>query len=412
MNKITRNAITCLILIVLIVSAVEAASYVFNMFSAKRFGRADLDQTAVLPTAWRSFELNRTYGVGAPPDREKYYRTHNAQGFKYPREVSKQKAPNTVRIIAMGGSTLYGWGSEGLTQYGNHFPLANDETITYFLEKLLNEKLAGAAQVEVLNAGIPNYDSSHHLAYWNETLFEYEPDLVIFVDGNNELYGGTLYNPMRDNRNGATLVVDSFNERGLSFTLYVAARYFAQYSELAKSVQYGLMNRWQTERPPTLANYQLPATFDGFDALYDQRARFTFMRTYTQIKAALDFANAQMIFFLQPQMMLENPDVLSPADLATRREVFVTWSSPTGQVDRAELMSRIRLKIPGYMKQIGVEYHDIGTVGSSTHKDESLYIDYTHLTAGGSKAAAEQMLAPTLARVTEVLRHRGASVHN
>jgi hypothetical protein len=340
---------------------------------------------------------------------EKHYKTANAQGFKYPRDTPKEKPQGTIRIFALGGSTLYGWGSEGLANYGNHLRLANDETITYFLEALINERLAGEGRterVEVVNCGIPNYDTTHELNYFNETIYEYSPDMLIFVDGNNELYGWNVYNPMKDNVQGAHLIIDSFNARHFYFTAYVVSRYFSQYFKFANTLQYHFLNKWnELESPVKFPVYELPTSLANFDTYYRKRVDVTLQR-YTLLKAAADYAKAKMIVFLQPQMLFETPETLSAADLKTRDVVVnFDWSSPPGRVDRAEFMRRVRSVMPGYMRELGVEYHDdASSLGSSATKDRALYIDYTHVTPDGSKVVAEKIFPYVYPKVLEILR--------
>jgi hypothetical protein len=407
-----RKSLGWMFIILLVFGAIELAASLFNTFAAKKFGRVDLEQSAVIPSTWRSNELNVTWGIGTPADKVKFYHTANTQGFKYPRDLAKEKPPGTIRIFALGGSTLYGWGSEGLERYGNHLPLANDETITYFLESLINERLAREGhpeRVEVINCGIPNYDTTHELNYFNETIYEYNPDMLIFVDGNNELYGWNVYNPMKDNVQGAHLIVDSFNARQPYFTAYVAARYFAQYFAFAKTLQYQLLTKWNAlEAPVKFPVYDLPASLDDFETYYRKRARMTFMQRYTLLKAAADYAKAKMVVFLQPQMLFEDPNSLSEPDLKTREAVLQDWSTPEGQVDRAEFMKRVRAAMPGYMREIGVDYHDdASALGSEATKDRALYIDYTHVTAEGAKVTAQKIFPYVYPEIMEIRKAHG-----
>jgi hypothetical protein len=400
-----RRAAAWIVMALLCFGAVEIGAFLFNSIQAKRFGRIDLEQSPSLPSAYRTFQLNVTYGTGAPPDKERFYRTHNAQGFKYPHDTPKEKPANTLRIFALGGSQLYGWGSEG-ARYGNHMHLANDETVTFFLEQMIKRRLAErgiSKDIEVINTGIPNYDSTHELIYYNETIYEYHPDMLILLDGNNELYGGKVYNPLLDNREGGRLIIDSFNERHALFTAYVVARYLAQYFKFANSLQYILLHKWQErEQPTVLVMHDLPATFDGFDANYDRRAHATFMRTYSQLRAATEYAHIPMIVFLQPEMLLEDMTVLSDTDRETHKKVEEDWM-PSGAVPRDEFMRRVRAKMPGYMAEIGVEFHDVAAIASPATHDRALYIDYTHLTREGSEALAQRMFPFIFPKIDKIV---------
>src|SRR5581483_11462954 len=87
----------------------------------------------------------------------------------------------------MGGSTAYGLGS--LSKYGQekYAIIKNNETIDYYLEQYLKDKVA-QKRVEVINAAITSHQSHHHLIYLNQSILKYHPDMVIFIDGFNDYY--------------------------------------------------------------------------------------------------------------------------------------------------------------------------------------------------------------------------------
>lgn len=152
--------------------------------------------------------------------------------------------------------------------------------------------------------------------------------------------------------------------------------------------------------------YDLPESFDHFNEEYDHRGRRTFLRTYTQLKAAADFASTTMLLFLQPQMLFEEPSLLSPEDERTWHYVSEDWKGPAAKVDRTELMRRVRSKIPEYMRELGIEYYDVASIGSARTADRTLYIDYCHMTPDGARVLAERMFPPVFARVSEVVQSR------
>jgi hypothetical protein len=371
--------------------------HLFSFAFKVRIGREFLDQVPVIPDPWRMHSLNASYGLGSPPEVSKYYQTHNKQGFKYPRDILEIPEENTIRVFALGGSTLYGWGAEGLPEYGNHRHLANDETITHFLEKIINQRLKSSGskkRVEVINAGIPDYSSAHHLAHYNQSIYRFNPNLVIFVDGNNEFYGCNEFNPMKDLRNTGVSVVESFNERRLSFVLYSLSRYVSQYMSAARGIEMYFMNKWQSEVPPLSPQYSLPESYKGLEELCKKRAKTTYLRFYTQLKAAANFLNgAEIQVFLQPQMMLEDPNYLSESDLEIRKHVIKSWESKQGEVTRSEFMKKVRLLVPRFMKEAGIEFYDVATPATSGggKGKERIYIDYTHVTPKGAEVTANNM---------------------
>jgi lysophospholipase L1-like esterase len=113
-----------------------------------------------------------------------------------------------------------------------------------------------------------------------------------------------------------------------------------------------------------------------------------------------------MMLFLQPQMLFEEPSLLSPEDARTWHYVSEDWKGPAAKVDRTELMRRVRSKIPEYMRELGIEYYDVASIGSARTADRTLYIDYCHMTPGGARVLAERMFPPVYARVLKVVQSR------
>jgi lysophospholipase L1-like esterase len=93
----------------------------------------------------------------------------NSQGlrdYEYPFE----KAPGTYRIMLLGDSTTFGWG------------VRQEDTAAKFLERQLNAHLPpGYNKVEVINAGVGNYDTVQEVTYYETRGRAFHPDLVVLV---------------------------------------------------------------------------------------------------------------------------------------------------------------------------------------------------------------------------------------
>jgi hypothetical protein len=116
-----------------------------------------------LYSAVRGHELNpsyrRAFDTGGRP-------IHSTQGFRRDRLIEMAKPDGVYRIFVLGGSALYGIGVQSGTTYPLYPTLANDETITFFLERELNAQVRAAGidvQVEVVNAGVTAYQTFHHV---------------------------------------------------------------------------------------------------------------------------------------------------------------------------------------------------------------------------------------------------------
>ncbi|MBI5669928.1 MAG: SGNH/GDSL hydrolase family protein [Chloroflexi bacterium] len=102
------------------------------------------------------------------------YPTHNSLGYRG-REVQQPKPAGTFRIVALGGSTTYGF---GLPRWEDAYPAQ--------LETILREQY-GYEQVEVINAGVEWYTSWEMLANFAFRVLDLDPDLIILYEATNDV---------------------------------------------------------------------------------------------------------------------------------------------------------------------------------------------------------------------------------
>jgi lysophospholipase L1-like esterase len=93
----------------------------------------------------------------------------NSHGLR-DREYSEAKPAGVYRIMMLGDSTTLGWG------------VRQEDTAAKFLERKLNANPPpGYNKVEVLNAGVGNYDTVQEVTYYETRGRAFHPDLVILV---------------------------------------------------------------------------------------------------------------------------------------------------------------------------------------------------------------------------------------
>jgi lysophospholipase L1-like esterase len=93
----------------------------------------------------------------------------NSQGLR-DYEYSLQKPPRTYRVMMLGDSTTFGWG------------VRQEDTTAKFLERKLNaHPPLGYEKVEVINAGVGNYDTVQEVTYYETRGRAFHPDLVVLV---------------------------------------------------------------------------------------------------------------------------------------------------------------------------------------------------------------------------------------
>jgi lysophospholipase L1-like esterase len=93
----------------------------------------------------------------------------NSEGLR-DREFSLEKPPGVYRVMMLGDSTTFGWG------------VRQEDTAAKFLERKLSAALpAGYSGVEVMNAGVGNYNTVQEVTYYETIGWKYHPDLVVLV---------------------------------------------------------------------------------------------------------------------------------------------------------------------------------------------------------------------------------------
>ena len=103
--------------------------------------------------------------------------TNNSLGLRGP-EITVDKPAGTKRVVLVGGSTVYG-------------ALDDDSaTLSAQLETILRQQLG--PNIQVINGGVPGYEALREVAITCADLFALQPDVVVDVDGLNDIYYGTL----------------------------------------------------------------------------------------------------------------------------------------------------------------------------------------------------------------------------
>lgn len=106
-----------------------------------------------------------------------FHYSNNSLGLRGD-ETGRTPAPGTQRVIVVGGSTVYGALDD------------QTDTLPVELEQILRERYG--ATVEVLNAGVPGYESLREAAYTKADLLDLQPDVVVVMDGLNDVFYGSL----------------------------------------------------------------------------------------------------------------------------------------------------------------------------------------------------------------------------
>ena len=109
------------------------------------------------------------------PNYRKGLTSHNSLGYRND-EFPLEKGSGIYRIVALGGSSTYDVTIKD-----------NDDTFTAQLERLLKEDY-GYQNVQVINAGVPGYNSWEILVNLEFRVLDLDPDLVIIYEGTNDVH--------------------------------------------------------------------------------------------------------------------------------------------------------------------------------------------------------------------------------
>ena len=141
--------------------------------------RKSISKKYFIPDGMYGWRLGNSVAVTKTPfgSSKITLRLTNSQGFSSSGDFNffynKEKQDDLYRVIILGGSTVEGDGAEDISS-----------NLASHLKKRLSKRISN---IEVINAGVGGYRSRQQLLYYITELYLYNPDLVIFYDGWNDL---------------------------------------------------------------------------------------------------------------------------------------------------------------------------------------------------------------------------------
>ncbi|MEJ2541828.1 MAG: GDSL-type esterase/lipase family protein [Gemmatimonadota bacterium] len=311
---------------------------------------------------------------------------HNAQGFRRDEPVTRRKPDGTYRVFLMGASTAYGTGSM-FTHIETEFDvLDNSETIDAYLEDLLSESL-DHDRVEVINAGIPSVWTHHHLIYLNQTILDYEPDLIIFIDGWND-----HYETDRNHDQFATYAQTEQAQRIMGPATLSSLIRMNGWWLFRKSAFAHVAIRAMRNAKTILSGNSTPPPIDVERSLED--LEYVFERNALEMiernALLLQHEGIPAVFVLQPVLILEREhyDRMPPPE----QELFdfmVGWQEGAEEFySRATPM--IADRIEEVVESLGGHFVDLTDIYDAAEGTQ-VYTDYVHLTPYGNRIVAERL---------------------
>jgi hypothetical protein len=308
-------------------------------------------------------------------DGEKDWIQINGQGFRRSTEVSKNKSTETYRIFLMGGSAAHGIST------GPPYPLVHiymDETIDYYLEQKLRSKYPDK-NIEVINAAVTGYQVFQHTAYIVAEIIDYNPDLIIFVDGVNDHY---MNNPehhyMADNpyQFWKRRLQDPSIKGLMDYTFL----WLSNFSGFARGFHSWRLNK-DASSPSIFSNKGFANTLELISA-HKVKSESGFLRAIETNIQILQSYGADIIICLQPMLVLRNFDMLSEhekAFLHTDNNVKTLYPYVL------EYLSSITNKYNVPFLDLNVAFND------SVNKGDQLLVDYCHFSPKGGEIVANEI---------------------
>lgn len=372
-------------ILVLLALAAEAAAYVGIWY---REG-----------TPFESFEFYRwsPYGLvrNNPELTSRAFHINNA-GLRATRPATREKKPNTFRVIVLGGSVAYA--GLGRVKLPNEPRVTSDQTVAQYLEnKLRTDPALRGREVEVLNAGV-NFNripevSSGYLTDWRF----WDADLVVVMgSANNFGYAmptGTI--ARRENNiqtshpwagefelvaNGTSLA--AFGMRIVRSLAQHSAAVAVLRKALQPQVDAALMAAQAAKVGPPAEEPPAPAlaSMQEYDAYVDEYLGYALAMV-----AAGRVSNQKLVFFWE--YFIAHLDGIRPFNEEERYlyEHNKVYAIPQDKSYDFYARDRVRERV----EASGALFVDPLDVLKSD--DSTIFMDYLHYTANGNRVMAERI---------------------
>ncbi|MEX2285788.1 MAG: SGNH/GDSL hydrolase family protein [Planctomycetaceae bacterium] len=275
----------------------------------------------------------------------------NSLGFRGD-EISRQKPPNTVRIVCLGASTTF------CAEVSS-----NEAAWPHRLQQGLQQRFPDI-RVEVVNAAVPGYTASSNLKNLRERVLRLEPDLAIYYEATNDITQDTrelarergLIATTQRNRSAAaewlskwSLLFDLIHKNA-SIALAQADKKAAKLEGIPKDVSGRFIAELDTIRRE-LESHGVPLVLSTF-----------LTKCRRDQPRSVQLANADVAFFYMPWMTID--DLLDALD--NYNEAIAQYATSHGLPVLED-----RTSVPG---------------------DSEHYVDYVHMTDKGCAAMADRFL--------------------
>ncbi|HET6327792.1 MAG TPA: hypothetical protein VFG04_24120 [Planctomycetaceae bacterium] len=330
-------------------------------------------------------------------------------GFLHDTPITREKPPGTFRIFLMGGSTAFGAGQNIRYHAVHPYPdglYAYPSSIAGQLQSYLQAHNP-PTHYEVINAAGFERRIHQSLIQYIETLSQFQPDLIINLDGMNDVYSLVTGTPFEDLDQHLPFYVELYQgQRSLlrySSTYYVLSTLYSKWVNRQRSAEPAPITAGSTTATPAKAKPGTTSTDDTSDHAYYEKSKDRYhknaerlLQIVRQYFAVLKADGTPSIFVLQPLLNRKRQNKhLSEIERKLAEVMVPAGPDTSGSVDQCALLLSyfyddfLSDALRKTAKEFGVPYLDLNAEIAPLGSNVEFYTDYCHLTPEGNRRVAE-----------------------
>jgi lysophospholipase L1-like esterase len=406
-NRFARHPkITICLTVVAVLALLELCSYAVILVKGHRDLRFQYRYNRILSgyTVFQNvpFHSFRTSAIKSDPAEADPVLDEN--GFLADAPVTVQKSKGVFRIFLIGGSTAFGAGQNVRYHSVHPYPdglYAYPSSIAGRLKGLL-ERADPKRRYEVINAA--GFERRIHQSFiqYLQALTRFQPDLIISLEGMNDVYSLASGTPFDDVEQQLPFYVGLY-DRPNSWLNYSATYYV-----LSTAYEKWRSHREQEPAPRSLAETSPGAAHfanskatgepgkDAYELAKDRYRRNAerLLQIVRQYFAVLKADHTRCLFVLQPLLQRRGVNKhLSPIERDFTSVLVPGGSSGARLGDEALLLSYfyddfLSAALRDLAGSFGIEYIDMNSEIAQLGPDVEFYTDYCHLTPQGNQYVA------------------------
>jgi len=429
-NRFARYPKTTLgVTVLVLLGLIELACYLVVLFTGHRdlqfqysYNRILSGYTVFQNVPGHSFRTSAIKSNAAEPDP-----VLDQHGFLHDTPVTREKPAGTFRIFLVGGSTAFGAGQNIRYHTVHAYPdglYAYPSSLAGQLQSYLQAHNPGT-HYEVINAA--GFERRIHQSFlqYVESLSQFQPDLIVNLEGMNDVYSLVTGTPFQDVAQQIPFYVDLYQDQHsllrYSSTYYVLSTLYSKWvnrqrsAEPAPTASAAATTGGQQSTPSSSAS---ASSENAGRAYYDkEKGRYTknaerLLQIVRQYFAVLQTDHQPTLFALQPLLNRRKVNKhLSETEQKLAGVMVPAGADTSASVDQCALLlsyfydDYLSEALRKTAAEFGVQYLDLNAEIASLGPDVEFYVDYCHLTLDGNRRVAEILGRAILARETQKKPH-------